>query len=321
METLGHRKNEHLELARKAQLNASSQDSRFSYEPLFGVHTSAQNKYQFLNWELDFPFIISSMTGGSEKARFLNNSLAHVAAKLNIIFGLGSCRSLLESDDRLSDFDFKSILGKTPLLANIGIAQLEALYLENDFQKLESLITSLSADGLIVHVNPLQEHTQLEGDKFSIKPVETIQWLREKFSGTLIVKEVGQGFGKKSLSALIYAKVDCIDLAGLGGTNFTKLESLRSGRETCFAQIGHSCEEMIAHLNELGATIPIIISGGVKSPLDAYYLRSLYKGPSIIGQASMVLSALEKGAEQLELYLRNFFDDYKVASEYLEVRN
>ena len=89
--------------------------------------------------------------------------------------GLGSCRSLLTSDEHLADFAVRPLLGPDlPLYANLGIAQLEVLIKQGDLHLIDSLIQRLDADGLIIHVNPLQEWFQPEGDRFEQPPLRTI---------------------------------------------------------------------------------------------------------------------------------------------------
>jgi len=123
------------------------------------------------------------------------------------------------------------------------------------------MIDKLSADGLIIHVNPLQEWLQPEGDRFEYAPLETITRFLDNFQLPVIVKEVGQGMGYQSLKALFQLPLAAIDFAANGGTNFAKVELLRS-KETKqliygqLAHVGHSAAEMtdISNriLNELG---------------------------------------------------------------------
>ena len=96
-EELAHRKESHIELASKAQTTAVEVDARFNYEPLFFSHpTSSENwETKFLNHHLDYPLWISSMTGGTDKARIINQNLSKLCGKYKLGMGLGSCRPLL----------------------------------------------------------------------------------------------------------------------------------------------------------------------------------------------------------------------------------
>ena len=96
-------------------------------------------------------------------AKKINHNLATLAGEFGLGMGLGSCRSILDSDDYLSDFDVRSIIGDDlPLFANLGISQVETLLLENKVYKIESLLESIKADGLIIHINPFQEFSSLK---------------------------------------------------------------------------------------------------------------------------------------------------------------
>src|SRR3989339_604877 len=198
------RKEDHLDLAKKAQLFADLADGRFDYEPLFSVHPSLQQcktdlSVNFLGKQLMAPLWISSMTGGGKKSGQINGRLAEVASEFGLGMGLGSCRQLLEKNCAKkvwNDFDFRPIIGaKLPFFANLGIAQIEKMLKEGQTERIYELIDKLSADGLIIHINPLQEWLQPEGDRLEKSPLETLQIFLKGAPFPVIVKEVGQGFG------------------------------------------------------------------------------------------------------------------------------
>ena len=147
-------------------------------------------------------------------------------------WALGSCRPLLEDEALLPDFDLRPILGEgTPFYANLGTAQVEYLLERGEAHRITALVKRLRASGLIVHVNPLQEWVQPGGDRFHCPPIETIEKLLDETNLNIIVKEVGQGLGPKSLKALMALPLSAIDFGGLGGTNFSRVESLRRRRK------------------------------------------------------------------------------------------
>lgn len=300
------RKKDHIDLAVSSQLPRRMVDSRFFYEPLLSAHPDAQNSIDlsqsFLGKTLKAPFWISSMTGGTGEARHINQNLARVCSAFGFGMGLGSCRVLL-SDDADSkkffpDFNLRPLLGKDlPFFANLGIAQVEALIASGETGKITAMIGALEADGLIVHINPLQEWFQPEGDRLKKAPLETLTKLCSLANYKIIVKEVGQGMGPKSLKAILDLPVAGIELAAFGGTNFTRLEQLRSKekRGEAFSRVGHTALEMVEFLNELArgnaayAAKQIIISGGIENCLDGFYLRETLNYPSVIGQAKNFL--------------------------------
>ncbi len=330
------RKRDHIELTQKAQTTGLDVDLRFDYEPLFSAHptTSTDISTVFLGKKMQAPFWVSSMTGGVGEARHINQNLARVASEFSLGMGLGSCRTLLESDQYFEDFNLRPILGnELPFFANLGIAQVETLVHQNDTQKIFDMVSKLDADGLIIHVNPLQEWFQPEGDKLQFSPIETIEKLCIAFKNSnkkIIVKEVGQGMGPRSLKALLDLPIHAIELASFGGTNFSKLELLRSkgaavNETEGLAHVGHTSLEMIHNLNNLLKTNSaykekqIIISGGIKDFLDGYYLQEQLHFSSIIGQAKNFLSRSEN-YEELRSFTAAQIEGLKMARAYLTVK-
>ena len=331
------RKRDHIEQARNAQISPNMVDDRFYYEPLMSGHPNQDFDISvtFLEKKLNAPLWISSMTGGVGEARHINLHLAKLCKEFGLGMGLGSCRSLLSSNQYFDDFNLRPIIGYDfPFYANFGIAQIEKMLEVGDTHKLIELCKKLEVDGLFIHINPLQEWLQPEGDRFKRSPLETLEKfceIKNQSDLKLIVKEVGQGMGPKSLKALFDLPIDAFELAGFGGTNFSKIESLRkkSNEQTqcdeILFHVGHTPKEMICFLNELGienkniAHIPLIISGGIENYLDGYYLRSLSKNPSIYGHANKFLSCAEN-YDELQKFTTDQIQGLKLASSYLTLK-
>ena len=333
IETAASRKQDHIELALKSQIGTNELDKRFSYEPLFAAHPSEKlAPFSFLGKIVQTPIWVSSMTGGTEKANKINKNLALVCQKFGMGMGLGSCRSILDGNERLPDFDLRNIIGDDlPFYANLGIAQLENILENNAYDKIDNLVHKLKADGLIIHVNPFQEWLQPEGDILKNPPIETIQKLLEITDLSIIVKEVGQGFGKESLRALIQLPIDAIEFAAAGGTNFSKLELLRQNNNLPnyfddLTRIGHSAKEMVENTNllltELGESAlcnQFIISGGVRNFLDGYFLTKKLYSNAVFGMASGLLSYAVKSYEALEQFVEAQIEGLKLANAYLTI--
>lgn len=302
--TASARKQDHIELAFQSRIEAGELDVRFYYEPLLSAHPAPGSlpPVPFLGRTLRVPLWVSSMTGGTALANTINHNLARACGEFGMGMGLGSCRQLLYSEEHLADFAVRDLIGPDlPFYANLGVAQVEQLLARKETDRILALVERLRADGLIIHVNPLQEAMQPEGDVFQQPPLETIRQLLETLDLKLIVKEVGQGFGPQSLRALLQLPLEAIEFAAAGGTNFAKLELLRSepSRRMIFENIaatGHTAAEMLAWANEADAELGerrqarhLIISGGIRSFLDGYYLCSKSVLPAIHGQASEFL--------------------------------
>lgn len=320
------RKSAHIDLASKAQTLSVTVDTRFNYEPLFFTHPDSQKTWpvDFLGFKFSYPIWVSSMTGGTEHAHSINENLAKLAGQYRLGMGLGSCRSLLDSNDRLSDFAVKKHMGGAPLFANLGIAQVEQLVLSKKLHLVDEMMKKVEADGLIIHLNPLQEWFQPEGDRFTLAPLETLNRFLEKCSYKLIVKEVGQGMGPRSLEALLDLPIQGIEFASYGGTNFAQLEELRSepnDLKSPFTRVGHTASEMVGLMNALPETKKgIIISGGIKSVLDGFALLSKCQRPALIGMAHNFLHPAMESFEVLERYFLDMRESLLTAQGLLTLK-
>ncbi|MBK9256517.1 MAG: type 2 isopentenyl-diphosphate Delta-isomerase [Saprospiraceae bacterium] len=328
------RKKDHIELAFKSRVGHSLIDTRFSYEPALSGHPvdGTLQEMTFLGKKFKAPIWVSSMTGGTQMAGVINRNLAKACGQFGLGMGLGSCRQLLHSNTYLNDFDVRKYMPDQPLYANLGIAQVEQLISRNEIYKINELVKKLSADGLIVHINPMQEWLQPEGDRYFTSPVDTIKRILDAVDIKLIVKEVGQGMGKASLRALFELPLEAIDFAASGGTNFALLELLRSSKEKAdiygkLANLGHTAEEMVDYVNQLKVEMgdkmscrQVIISGGVEDFLDGYYLTQKITIPSVYGQASAFLKHAMGDYEDLELYIRQQIDGLALAKTFLKIK-
>ena len=325
------RKKDHIALAFQSQTAAEFNDTRFSYEPMLAAHPVGMNAaISFLGKELLAPFWVSSMTGGTALAKKINQNLARVCNEFGLGMGLGSCRILLDNPQHLPDFDVRDILGNhLPLYANIGICQLEELIERKELHKISEVVEKLRADGLIVHINPFQEWFQHEGDRINHPPVDSIKYLLAEVDYPIIVKEVGQGMGYESLSELLRLPLAAVEFAAFGGTNFSKMEMLRSNTPenevlAGLTMVGHTAAEMVEMVNDIAinghiACNQLIISGGITNFLDGYYLLQKSNVPAVVGMASAFL----KYADDYELLKRFVIAQirgYRMAQTYLKIK-
>ncbi len=328
------RKKDHIDLAFDARVAREKLLGNINYEPMFATHVSKEDiaqPFEFLGKTMQFPLWVSSMTGGTEWAGTINKNLARACGRYGLGMGLGSCRILLEEPDNLPDFDVRQYMGKSsPLMINFGIAQLEEYLRNGRMKEVDALRKQLDADGMIIHVNPLQEWLQDEGDRFSVAPIKTIKKLLDYVDYPLIVKEVGQGYGPRSMKALLELPLAAIDFSAAGGTNFSKLELMRSKNElkednAIFSYVGHSAQEMMGFLIDICASYPhniqtesVIISGGIQDYIQAYSLIAQSPLPAIYGQASALLKRAIDSYEALEDFLLNQMLGYRMAEKLLD---
>ena len=327
------RKKDHIELAFKSQLAAPHSDTRFCYEPLLGSHThGVLEPFVFLGKTMRAPIWVSSMTGGTTLARTINTNLARACNEFGMGMGLGSCRILLENEDHFADFDMRHIIGDDlPFYANIGIAQLERMLEDGTYHKLVDLVGRLRADGLIIHVNPVQDWLQPEGDLLHHPPLSIIEQFLALTKMKIIVKEVGQGMGPESIRKILNLPIEALEFAAFGGTNFASVELQRSTPEQQelfgpLALIGHTAEEMLNVVNEMVNKYEpikckqIIVSGGVKTFLDGYYHTTRCKLPSIYGQASGFLKFARGDYAELKAYIQGQINGLLFAKSFLRVK-
>lgn len=333
--TAAERKRDHIELALRSQIAASALDGRFWYEPLQVAHPEEGSypTFDFLGKTFEYPLWVSSMTGGTAMARTINHNLARACGEFGFGMGLGSCRSLLTSNDALPDFDVRHLIGDNfPLYANLGVAQLEQLIDDHKLSLVNDMVARLRADGLIIHVNPLQEWLQPEGDRFKRPPLHTIEQVLEKTGLKIIVKEVGSGMGPASLEALFKLPIEAVDFAANGGTSFAMIELLRRDellRDAYgpLANVGHSAAEMVdlsnMVLKQLGTAAQckqIIVSGGIKNFLDGYHAISKLQVPAIYGQAQGFLQHARGDYFELKKYILTQVRGLELANAYLRAR-
>lgn len=337
--SLSDRKSDHIELTKRSQVLSSELNCLFDYEPLLSGFPSDDYKLKEVkigSKTLKAPIWISSMTGGTGESAHVNRNLAKICCEFGLGMGLGSCRSLLESDEYFNDFALRKLLGDScPFYANIGIAQVSKMLENGDFFKFIELCKKLEVDGFFIHINPLQEWYQPEGDRWKRSPLEMIDEVLEytyRDNLALCVKEVGQGMGPRSLEQLLVRPVASIEFAAFGGTNFSYLEALRAedkrinfDQSMCF--VGHSASEMLICANRLITNLgqkvrcdSLIISGGIKSYLQGHSLIEASKLPAAYGMAGGFLEVARKGESETRDFVQGQIDGLKMANHFLRVR-
>lgn len=315
--SINNRKSAHIKLVKKGQVNIDELDNRFNYEPLLSSYRS-DYKYNFLDKEIGGPIFLSSITGGTKKSKIINKNISEASKELKLPMGLGSIRPLLDNPGDDSYFTGYMTFG------NIGIAQL------NRVKEINRVIETLSLEGLIIHINPLQEWCQPGGDLYKEAPIETLKKYISEISGKVIIKEVGCGFGPKSLKELLKLPIDVIDLSGFGGTSFTKIELLRSQKKfrefyNPLIGLGESNEDMIENLNKLseqglGRDKTIIVSGGINNFLDGYYYLSKLRFNAIYAYAGNILKHAKISSSNLIDFLNMDIEGYNLSRSYLTIR-
>lgn len=245
---------------------------------------------------LSAPFFISSMTGGHEKAAEINIRLAHLSSEKQILMGVGSQRR--ELTDPQARHEWREIRKEAPkalLLGNLGIAQV----IQTPTDQIEALVDSLEAEALFIHLNPLQECLQPEGTPHFRGGYDAIEKVVKALSIPVIVKEVGCGFSIDTLRRLYGAGVYAVDVSGLGGTHWGRVEGYRSGEEEFLFQIsktfenwGLSTVQSLLNAKEISPFNPVWASGGVRDGVQIVKLLAM--GADLVGLAQPWLAAALK---------------------------
>jgi isopentenyl-diphosphate delta-isomerase len=252
----------------------------------------------FLGKHLELPLLISSMTGGTSEAQRINYHLAEGGQATGIAMGLGSLRAALEAPHLVDTFRIRHLAPDILLLANLGVAQLNTGFSPDDCQRAVDLT---EADALILHLNPLQEALQADGDTDWRGLLDRIGAVCQRVTVPVIAKEVGWGISAGVARKLVDAGVTAIDVAGAGGTSWSQVEMYRAPtehlRHLCaqFANWGIPTADALVEVRAAVPDIPVIASGGLRTGMDLAKVLAL--GADLGGLAGPFLKAANKSGQ------------------------
>ncbi len=262
--------------------------------------------------DLSIPLIIGALTGGTEIGLKVNKILAEVAEKFRVGICVGSQRIAIEKKDKLAIESFTIVREKAPTtlkIANIGAPQISRLDEKSLLDWCIEAIDMINADAIEIHLNPLQESLQLEGEPTFSNVLDKIRHIAKSLNKPVIVKEVGFGISKETAAKLADAGISGIEIAGLGGTNFTLIEmyrrelndpEVRSLYET-FLNYGIPTVLSVCEVLEV-FNGTLIASGGVRSGLDIAKLLAI--GADLAAIARPFLEKALLGKDKVESYLK-----------------
>lgn len=299
------RKDQHLDVVLanggRHALATGFDDWRFVHEALPDIdHAKIDLGVDFLRYRLRAPFLISAMTGGPARAEAINARLAEAAQHLGIALAVGSQRAALHSDEAVAGLDkaLRHRAPDTPILANIGAAQLTRGFGRDEAMR---IIDMISADALVVHLNPLQEACQPEGDRDWWGVGAALHALIRDLDVPVIIKETGAGISALTAQKLVAMGAAGIDVAGAGGTNWALVEGARGEGEdaqahaAAFADWGIPTARAIAEARNALPTTLLIGSGGVRHGVDA--AKAIRLGADVVGVAGGVIQAATQSPE------------------------
>lgn len=312
------RKSEHIQICLNENVQGHNITSgfercRFRHNPLPEIDFSEVDLSSvFLDRPLQAPLMVSSMTGGTEKAAQINRNLAEAAGARGWVLGIGSARAALEREDLSASFKVRKFAPNIPIVANLGAVQLNYGYGLDECRRAVELV---EADGLVLHLNGLQEVFQPGGNTNMKGLLAKIERLCSSMEVPVGVKEVGWGIGFETARKLADAGVSFIDVAGAGGTSWIQVEKhrapdkvLRRAAET-FAGWGIPTAQCVQEVRAALPDTSIIASGGIRSGLDAAKAIALGADLAAFGRillepAIQSVEMLHEAFEQLELELK-----------------
>ncbi len=260
------------------------------------------------------PVLVSSMTGGTEEAARLNRILAIAAQEVGLAMGLGSQRAAINDPGLAPTFQVRDLAPDILLFANLGAVQFNYGYGVDECRRAVEMI---EADGLILHLNPLQEALQPEGDSDFSNLAAKIGEVVRRLDVPVIVKEVGWGISKQAAQRLIELGVSAIDVAGAGGTSWSQVEMhrisdpYRSQTAGAFIDWGIPTAESILNVREAGKDIPLFASGGLRNGIDV--AKCLALGANLGGMAGVFLKAANQSEETAVNTMRMIVDQVRIA--------
>lgn len=293
--TTSKRKSDHIRINLqenvKSGLRTGLDDYSFTHEALPEINFTDINTNLYLfGKSLSAPILISSMTGGTPEAELLNMNLAIAAQECKIAMGVGSQRAAIENSELDRTFAVRKMAPDILLFANLG-----AIQLNNGLTIKDCLIAidMIRADGLILHLNPLQEGLQTGGNTNFSGLAEKIEKVCRESPVPVIIKEVGWGISKRTARLLYDCGVSAIDVAGAGGTSWSQVEMHNSTNEfskklaESFINWGIPTSTSILNVTEEVPNLPVFASGGITNGVEMAKCFAL--GATLAGSAGIFL--------------------------------
>ena len=303
------RKNEHIEVCLEEDVKAKKITTGF--EEVFFVHKALPEisrdeidlSTEVFDHRFSAPIIIEGITGGTEKAHKINAALARAVEELGLGMGVGSQRAALENPKLERTYSIaRKRAPNAFLIANIGGPQIKGEY---DLERVKKAIEMIEADALAIHLNPLQEAVQPEGETDYAGILEKIREIASALDIPVIIKETGAGIAAEVALRLKEVGASGIDVAGAGGTSWAAVEYHRAKkRGDSFGQeVGRDLWDWgvptVVSLVEVvqSVDLPFIASGGVRSGNDI--AKAIALGADLAGFAFPVLGAALKSSDEV----------------------
>ncbi len=269
---------------------------------------------KLLGKKLTYPIMISSMTGGAESATDINKTLAEAAQEIGVAMGLGSQRSAIEDPSLESTYQVRQFAPDILLFANLGAVQFNYGY---GIDECRRAVEMIDGDALILHLNPLQEALQPEGDVDFSDLLRKIEAVCAQLVVPVIAKEVGWGISPSVAKQLVDAGVAVIDVAGAGGTSWSQVEMHRAKDEkqarlaAKFIKWGIPTADTLEGVREALPDVPLIASGGLRSGIDI--AKCIALGADVCALASPFLKAAVESTDKVCKVLQQLGEEIRIS--------
>ncbi|MBS7642173.1 type 2 isopentenyl-diphosphate Delta-isomerase [Candidatus Bathyarchaeota archaeon] len=317
------RKNEHIEICLTKPVEAERETTWLEY--VYLPHRSLPEvdprdidlEIDFLGFKFSAPIMVSAITGGSNLGFKINANIAETVEKLRLGMCVGSQRILLEKPESI--YSFKIVRDKAPtafISANIGFQELRRYGVD----RLVELIESIRADALTIHLNPLQELLQVESEPMFRGLLSAMKDIVKELKIPVIVKETGAGIIREDAARLEEIGVKAIDVAGLGGTSWSRVEYYRAIRwhddikvevSKAFWDWGIPTAASILEVKSATRNIKLVASGGLRSGVDM--AKAICLGADMCAIALPILKPALKSAQEVEKTLKTFIEGLRIA--------
>lgn len=269
---------------------------------------------EFLGKQLAAPLIISAMTGGTPEALTINRRLAQAAQHAQIGMGLGSQRAAIEDPGLAATYQVRHVAPDILLLANLGAVQLNYGY---GLEECREAVDMVEADALVLHLNPLQEALQLEGNTRFSGLLRSIEAICGALEVPVMVKEVGWGISEDVARQLASAGVSAIDVAGAGGSSWSQVEMHRAATDhqralaAAFADWGIPTADSLRMARRGAPGIPLMASGGLRNGVQI--AKAIALGAAACGVAGPFLQAASRSTSAVADLILLLVDQLRVA--------
>lgn len=271
---------------------------------------------EFLGKRLRAPILVGAMTGGAELSSTINRNLATAAQRLGIGMMLGSQRVMLDSalgERAAGSFTVRDVAPDVLLFGNIGLSQ----FTKDSLPDIVQALDRVGADVLAVHTNPLQEAVQRDGDNDFSGSLDRLHDVAAMLDYPVLLKEVGHGIGATAVASLLRwtgeVPVAAIDIAGAGGTSWSRVEQLVRYGEVRYPDLAEWGIPTVQALLEVRAALPqlpLVASGGIKTGMDA--AKALALGADVVAIARPLLPAAIESADAATAWLQGFIDELSI---------